>query len=629
MFINVIFLFYYLHIRGKKIQKETSIFLVIFFAILLKDIIFIFLPIALLPLILDIFIIAVYLYWLRLYTGKKSSDNFLFVINALFIIFIILNEIFFFLKDFNNNYFRVFILFDIIYLVFQLYRVSEYNTKNADFIMANRKVFSYLIIIYNVLILGFGNLHEISEFFIFPLSYFIHLYMLHQYNKLEIYESTDKLKFLSQDFESLYDFMKKIGDAIAENLEISNVLEYIIKSTVNITNSDAGVILLKDEYNDILKVKATFGNFPPPYDVGYNVKVRINTLNQFFKTTPIKIGETILGEAAQTKKPILINNTFADDRMEQNTKDDTLFISSIIVAPLIIQSKLIGIISIVRKDKNKPFSDSDFLHAKTFAEYTSISLNNLFTYMELLEKKELERDIGIAANIQAKLLPDKLPQLRNIGISTFSLPAKGVSGDYYDAFVLKNGKIAVIICDVAGKGVPASLVMVMIRTVLHLIASSANSAAKIVNWINKGIYNQIELGHYATLSFLTFDPTTNEIEYSNAGHHPLLLYRKSTNKIIKIDTHGIPVGVEFSSKYHQKSFTIEKGDILLLYTDGIIEAWNDDKEEYGIKSLLNILKEKSQMSADELSKVIIDDVNDFVGRAGQHDDQTLLILKSK
>ncbi len=632
IFINFLFLIYCFYVRRKKDIPEIKIFLLISAIIFIKDIISIFLPTSLLPIthvITDILIITTYLFWLRIYTGKRKKYNVFLIINITFIVFIISNTVLNYINFDISFYLRLFVVANIIFFAIQLHEVTEYNTENPEIIVENRKRFLLFLFLYNGLIIIAGNNIELVEQIIIPLSYLIHIYMLNMHDKRISKEYEERVKYISRDFEALYDFMRNIGDAIAENLEIENVLVYIIKSTVTITNSDAGVILIKDDYEEILRVKAVYGTFPPPYEVNYSVKVRTNTLMEFFKTTPIQLGETILGEVGKTGNAVFIKNSFTDDRLKHNMKNDTCFISSIIVVPLVINDKIIGVISIIRKDKGKVFTESDFTHIKTFADYTSISLNNLFVYMELLEKKEMERDLGIAANIQGKLLPEELPKLKSISVSAFSVAAKGVSGDYYDAFQLKNGKIAIIICDVAGKGVPASLVMVMIRTILHLIAGSANDAAKIVSWINKGIFNQIELGHYATLSFLTFDPVKNEVEYSNAGHHPLLLYRKSKDKLIKIDTHGIPIGVEGSSKYQQKRFKVEKDDIILLYTDGIIEARNNKKEEYGIESLLRIVKEQAELSPDELSKVIIDDINKFVGRAGQHDDQTLLILKIK
>jgi phosphoserine phosphatase RsbU/P len=629
LFVNILLLIYYLYVKSKKSIPELKIFLFISIILFVKDILSYYLSFEVFQIFSDILIISFYLIWIRIITDRKNLYNIFIILNTVFIIFSIINRALGIVPIDLTFYYRLFIIADTLYLAKHLYSVSEYNTEHPELIIQYRKPLLILLFVYNAYLLLFNEEVLILNSFILPLSYFIHIYMLNAHDKLITFEKVERVQYLSRDFEALYDFMKNIGDAIAENLEIENVLDYIVKSTVTITNSDAGVILIKDEYDDLLKVKAVFGTFPPPYEVNYSVKVRTSTLMEFFRSTPIKLGDTVLGEVGKTGKPIFIRNSYNDERLKYNTKNDICYIGSLIVVPLIIKDKIIGVISIMRKDSGKPFSESDFTHIKTFADYTSISLNNLFVYMELLEKRDMERDLGIAANIQGKLLPEKIPLLKNMDISAFSLAAKGVSGDYYDVFLLKNGKLAVIICDVAGKGVPASLVMVMIRTILHLIAGSAHDAARIISWINKGIFNQIELGHYATLSFLTYDPKTHYIEYSNAGHHPLLLYRKSTNKLVKIDTPGIPIGVEGASKYQQKRFKVEKDDLILLYTDGIIEAWNEKKEEYGIESIVKLIKGKTELSPEELSKEIIDDINQFVGRAGQHDDQTLLILKAK
>jgi sigma-B regulation protein RsbU (phosphoserine phosphatase) len=309
-------------------------------------------------------------------------------------------------------------------------------------------------------------------------------------------------------------------------------------------------------------------------------------------------------------------------------KDDICFISSCIVIPLVVSKRILGVLSIVRKQRHQYFSDADFEHIKTFADYASLTIDNLFTYLELMEKQEIEREVGIAADIQHRLLPRKLPKLPSASLGAYSLPARGVSGDYFDVIPIRqNGRVALVICDVAGKGIPASLIMVMIRTILHLIAGAGQDAATIVSWINRGIAGKINIERFATLSFLIFDTKTKSIEYSNAAHHPVMIYRRRTKNIENLDTEGLPIGLERGTRYGQQHTVLEPGDLVVLYTDGIIEAMDSAGRQYSYESLVKVVAENSQLPPPELATIIREDVKRFVGAARQHDDQTLLLMK--
>ncbi|RPJ05807.1 MAG: GAF domain-containing protein, partial [Spirochaetaceae bacterium] len=220
--------------------------------------------------------------------------------------------------------------------------------------------------------------------------------------------------------------MQNLGSAISEKLELSQILNFITASSVKSTNAQAGAILLIDEFDSLLKVEAVSGVFPPPYQVPDRVKVKISSLQDYFKSQPIKPGETIFGEVAKSGKPVFIKNTLQDPRMKQNTQSDTLFVSSFIAIPLIVSKRIIGVISVIKRERDKLFTENDYDHLRTFANYSSMTIDFILTYLELIEKKEMERELGIAAEIQQKLLPRKLPVLRTASLSAFSIPAKGV-----------------------------------------------------------------------------------------------------------------------------------------------------------------------------------------------------------
>jgi sigma-B regulation protein RsbU (phosphoserine phosphatase) len=639
---------FYIYIRKRITLKSVTLFRFVLIILLARDILYsVFYLVSpyispklqdsgFLLVISDILILGVYLVWLRSYTGRKKYDAVFYILNALFFILVITNL----WLQLSSQYMlfeklvpHLWILSNLVYLSVTFYGVTVYNTENPRMIMSTRleviriPVISQLLIIIALVFFEASYRSVFIQYCCIPFSYFLHVYVLYKYNLQYEDEQKDRHDFIQNDLESLFEFMRNLGSAIAEKLDLTQILNFIIASATKSTNADAGAILLVDEFEDILRVEAVNGIFPPPYEAPEQIKLKISSIQSYFKSIPIKIGDTILGEAAKEGRPIFVRNTLNDERMKYNTKNDTLFVSSIIIIPLIVAKRILGVLSIIKRERGKFFSENDFDHIKTFADYASLTIDFIMTYMELIEKREMERELGIAAEIQQKLLPNKIPRLDKATISAFSIPAKGVSGDYFDVLPLQKNKVAMVICDVAGKGVPAALVMVMIRSILHLITSADKDARTIVTWINRGITGRIDIDHFATLSFMIYDQKTGKMTYSNAAHHPLLIFKKKTGKLESIDTEGLPIGIERGTKYEQKSFRIEKGDVAVLYTDGIIEAMNANGEQYTFESLAKVVLKNAHLSPNELIEKIKSDLKVFVGNAPQHDDQTLLLMK--
>ncbi len=588
-------------------------------------------------LVTDSLAILLLILWSAKYTGRKAFAVPFVLINVLVAGFLVVSlAINLFPKDLEVIL-RLLpwtvLLGDWIAFAIMLGAITEFNTPNSGHLIELRARLTQIpiaVVAVGILFRGIINFdydHPFIKYVFLPFTYGAYVYLFYKYVTIHETDEEQRIGFLEKDINSLFDFMSNLGSAISEKFDPSQVLNFITSSVVKSTNADAGAIMLVDEAENTLKVEAVTGVFPPPYPVPDMVKVKIASMQNYFKSMPIKIGETILGEVAKTGKPIFIRNTLQDERMKQNTQNDTLFVSSIIILPLIVSKRIMGVIALLRRDRLKLFTETDYDHVKTFANYSSLTLDFLFTYLELIEKRELERELGIAAEIQQKLLPRKLPELKTATIGAFSIPAKGVSGDYYDILQFTGGRIGLVICDVAGKGVPAALIMVMIRSILHLITSAEKDAAKVITWINRGITGKIDIDRFATMSFMTYNEATGEVIYSNAAHHPLLIFRAKTATLENVDTEGLPIGIERTAKYGQKRFRLGKGDLVVLYTDGIIEAMNQTGEQYTYERFSKLILDNASLATGDIIAKIKADLKVFVGPAPQHDDQTLMLMK--
>jgi sigma-B regulation protein RsbU (phosphoserine phosphatase) len=168
----------------------------------------------------------------------------------------------------------------------------------------------------------------------------------------------------------------------------------------------------------------------------------------------------------------------------------------------------------------------------------------------------------------------------------------------------------------------------MVRTIIHLVAHQPGmTVSRILDVVNWGIAGKVSLDRFATVALLSYDFIQHRLEYSNAAHHPLLIFRAASQKFETLDTEGIPIGLEKKTKYAQINTVLQRDDIVVLYTDGIIEAMNDRGQQYSFESLQQVIRDHCDLPPEKLKKAIIDDMNAFVGKAKQHDDQTFLLMK--
>jgi sigma-B regulation protein RsbU (phosphoserine phosphatase) len=619
--------FTYILSFAPRLSMSFKPFIFIFSLCFMRDIAYLIYPAAFICVIADVGTVLCFLYWLRRITGKRALDWIGIALAAIAVFGSAEQSLFAALTPFI--FFRSVWLYPLsLYVVIQTFQVTAFNTSNPYEVIQNRKTIAYYLFFFNlpIIFLGYGSF--ITHGFLYPLSYIALGFILYRLTLNEVALKDGSIASLMGSRENVFDFMQKLSAAVSEKIEIDKILSIVVTSAMKNTSADGGAILMLDEFQKVLRYRAIVGTYYPPFDVPDVVKIKSSRIEEHLYSTNIAIGETLLGQCFQKAEPIYIQNTQRDDRFPKVQGDSQMQVSSILVVPLLVSKRILGVITVSKQSWGQFFSQEDFDHLKAFADYASLSIDMHLTYLEVLEKKQIERELGIAAEIQKKLVPRKLPQLARTEIAVHTLPARGVSGDYFDVFRLDPQKLIVLVGDVAGKGIPAALVMVMIHSIFHLIASPKRDIATTLTWINRGLIGQVDIDRYATLSILCYDEATRSIQYANAAHHPLLVYRSGTQMLESVDTEGLPIGIDRASAYKMKTLTLNAGDIAMLYTDGITEAMNPEGEQYSLERLSEVLRANNTKKAEELKKMIQKDLIDFTGAAKQHDDQTLVILKA-
>jgi sigma-B regulation protein RsbU (phosphoserine phosphatase) len=432
--------------------------------------------------------------------------------------------------------------------------------------------------------------------------------------------------YYEESVDSLYDLLLSTGTAMRSDSFLQDVVDNMIRTVVARTGADGGVLLLADEFEETVSVRALCGSYPPPFKLPENLPKAADRVESFVRHARFKLGEGILGEVSRTGKHVFVPQAGPDSPLPDNGEESWLKAGGFIASPLIVRDRIIGAVSVVKSGEGS-FSERDFDRCKLLANFGSIAVANSFSFLEAAERSDIEREADIAATVQSNLAPKRLPDVGGLSFGIFASSARGVCSDYYDIIPTRPDKAVIAVGDVAGKGVAASIVLVMLRSILQLITASTKDVATLLQWVNRGITGKVDLDHYATLCLAAVDAGSGAIELANAGHQPALVCRASDGTLEAVEAKSVPIGVERGTAYTSTRIALGEGDLLVLYTDGIVETMNPQGKQYGRKNLGAVLQKARALSPRKIAEMIEEDLLGFAGQTRPHDDRTVLVVK--
>jgi sigma-B regulation protein RsbU (phosphoserine phosphatase) len=273
------------------------------------------------------------------------------------------------------------------------------------------------------------------------------------------------------------------------------------------------------------------------------------------------------------------------------------------------------------------FDDTDELLLNAFTRQVHVSLENNYLHEQSLEKERIDQEISIAGTIQKTLIPRELPAIQGYDQFGINIPTKFIGGDYYDCIPLQDGRYVFIMADVSGKGVAASLLVSTLHASAHAYFSGPFELESVVKKLNEVIFDTTPIDRYITAVFSVLDPEKNELLTVNAGHNPTFVLRND-RKIDTLSTGGIPLGLMREAlPYGSKKFTLNPGDSVFFYTDGVTEAMNDKEEQYeDFKPIDQFLVSSDAVNAEAFITDLITDIKNFTGDTPPTDDITALYL---
>jgi sigma-B regulation protein RsbU (phosphoserine phosphatase) len=401
----------------------------------------------------------------------------------------------------------------------------------------------------------------------------------------------------------------EIGKHLSNVLNIDDVLPSILDALFQIfPQADQAFVLLKEEEDDEPQVRAC--------------------RNRRKDDDSMSVSRTIVNRAMRTGEAILSADASEDSRFVSSESLAGLQIRSMMCVPLITQAGLrLGVIQITTFDLRSKFTEDDLDLLVNIATQCTLAIENANMHQTLINRQNLERDLEIAMQVQIGFLPNKPPDVEDYDFADFYEAAQHVGGDYYDYIELPDGRIAVTVADVAGKGVPAALLMARLYSAARYHLLTKKTPAEAMSGLNSEIATS-GLGHrFITCAMAVLDPKKHEILLVSAGHLPPMARDLDGNvEQIDGDDTGLPLGIIPDQTFEQSVHPLKQGDTWVLYTDGVTEAMKLNREIYGSKRLLAFIK-SGPLEVDALVKATVDDVNKFADGHAQSDDLCIVAFQ--
>ncbi len=301
---------------------------------------------------------------------------------------------------------------------------------------------------------------------------------------------------------------------------------------------------------------------------------------------------------------------------------------SIMCTPLIdVNGQSLGAIQLDAKHRQSQFKNEDLDLLASVALQISLSVVDSRLHETVVRERELQRDLELASEIQLGLLPNDSPVVKGYSFYDFYLPAKYVGGDFYDYITLPDGRLAIVIGDVAGKGVPAAILMARLSSELRVRLATGETPVEAFQQLTRSFSVRSPQWRFVTALLAVLDAEKNELRVTNAGHmHPLR--RSADGAVVELggEESGLPLGVMAESEYHEVCFSIEPGDLLMLYSDGVSDSQNAQEQTLNISGVIDHLQHASQQDAMRFGTSMVDRIGQFVGQQPQMDDICLVCL---
>ena len=455
------------------------------------------------------------------------------------------------------------------------------------------------------------------------------------------YLQTRRIRRLERSHEEIqveetlvFDFLHGLGEAFRETIRPQELHRLIVEGAVRILDAHGGALYVTDRTGGKLTPAFISKGCPPLVDVPSNILQQAAAnpiaLETFLRLRTVAPREGVIGRVWQASQAICLNE-FSEAPELAQLRGSAFGSVSVMATALRYGDQDLGVLALANGPMGAPFSQADLVVFKSIAEQSAFALYNATIYSMANEKKRLDHDLEIARDIQRILLPSEAPAIDGFQISGINVPARQVSGDYFDYIQVDQDRLGVAIADVSGKGVPASLIMAICRSVLRAEAARNPSPADVLRKVNRQLYPDIKEDMFISMAYLILGHQQDGVTLARAGHDAPLWYKRQSQTVIPVKSPGMVVGIDSGSVFDRLTVDfavpLERNDCLVLYTDGVTETLNSEGDEFGVDRMMQSVRASANDSAQAIVKRIIEDVREFTGSVPQNDDMTLIAIR--
>jgi sigma-B regulation protein RsbU (phosphoserine phosphatase) len=401
----------------------------------------------------------------------------------------------------------------------------------------------------------------------------------------------------------------RLSQTFNSSLDLDEVLNRVMDEVIAVTRAERGFVMLREADGRLI------------FRVARGMDQATIDDPQF------QISRSVVERVAREGQPIHTSDAQSDDRFSMRQSVQTLGLRSILCVPLTTKDVVTGVVYVDNRLQAGIFTQGDLELLGAIASSAAIAIENARLYQVAVEKGRMERELQMARQVQASLLPRETPQLPGWEFAARWQPAREVAGDYYDFIPLDEGQLGLVIADVSDKGMPAALFMALTRSIVRASVARAPSPAEGIAHANRLICADSTGGMFVTLFYALLDPATGEFTYVNAGHNPPLLYRSEKDQLTELARTGMVLGVLEDAPFEQRTLQLSPGDLVLLYTDGVTDATDGDLQDFGMDRLRRMILEHQDAPAAGLVAGLEEAIGDFAASAAPFDDIAIVVMR--
>src|SRR5437867_9128537 len=432
----------------------------------------------------------------------------------------------------------------------------------------------------------------------------------------------------------VFDFLHGLGEAFSETIRPHDLHRLIVEGATRILDAHGGALYMADRTGTKLTPAFISKGCPPLVDVPPHILQQAAStpvaLESYLRLHSVALGDGVIGRVWQTGEAVCLNE-FSEAPELAKLRGTSFGTASVMIASLLYGKQNMGVLALGNGPMDAPFSQSDFVVFKSIAEQSAFALYNAIIYSEANEKKRLDHDLEIARDIQRVLLPAEAPAVNGFEINGINVPARQVSGDYFDYIKVDDERLGIAIADVSGKGVPASLIMAICRSVLRSQAMANSSPTDVLRKVNRQLYPDIKEDMFISMAYLVLDHVRGGVTLARAGHDAPLLYQQKSQNVTPLKTPGMVVGIDSGDVFDRLTTDVavplERNDCILLYTDGITEALDNEGNEFGLERTIGSGQCSAKEGAQAGVRRLMDDLRTIGGTTEQNDEVTMIAIR--